>query len=481
MNKNTVIVSEHRERGNPEMLFKHTGLLRRLRLLAMTIIIGILSMNNAHASDRVLNITEHTTPARITLWHVEDNSLPIITMHFAFKGAGAINDPADKVGLGQLVSNTLDEGAGDRDAKAFQEALENHAIDLSFRNTRDNFTGKIKTLKRHQDLAFELLYDALHTPRFDEEAINRMRASNIMRIQSSRSKQDWMAARLMNAVYFGNHPYARNSGGTISGLENITAEDMRNFVETNLTKGNLVVSTAGNLTADEATTLVDKIFADLPNQSIDYNFDPITPLETPVKKGFAMDSPQSTVQMIWPAISMTDPDFHAMRVMNHILGSGGFSSMLMEEIREQRGLTYGIYSQPVNMDYADYMVIQSAMSPENIETMMPVLADILDQLKTQDVDVEVLNDAKNYLIGSIPLRFASTLSLSGAAIRMQLDGRPIDALDTWGEKINAVTVDDIKRVATRIFANPIPTAMVVSGAVPEGQGYDMVETITGIE
>jgi zinc protease len=169
-----------------------------------------------------------------------------------------------------------------------------------------------------------------------------------------------------------------------------------------------------------------------------------------------------------------------MRVMNHILGGGGFSSMLMNDIREERGLTYGIYSQPVNMDYADYLMIQSAMSPENIETMMPVLDDIINHIKTEDIDADVLDDAKSYLIGSLPLRFSSTLSLSGAAMRMQSDGRSINALDEWADKINAVTADDVKRVANRIFESSLPTAMVVSGAVPE-EGYTIVETIPGIE
>jgi len=436
---------------------------------------------NAHANDRVLNITEHTTPSSITLWHVEDHSLPIITMHFAFQGAGSVNDPDGKTGLGQLVSNTIDEGAGDRDAKAFQEALSDHAIELSFRNGRDHFTGKIKTLKRHKDLAFELLNDAIHKPRFDLEAANRMKYANIMRIQSSQSKQDWMGARLMNDVYFDDHPYAKNSGGTISGLKSITQKDMLDFVKDNFTRGNLIVSTAGDITADEASQLVDQIFSDLPKAKPIYAMTDVNPPAEPVKKAFEMDSPQSTVQMIWPALSMTDPDYHAMRVMNHLLGGGGFSSYLMEEVREKRGLTYGIYSQPVNMDYADYMVIQSATSPENIAPMTAAISDILTKLKTESVDEALLMDAKSYLIGSLPLRFASTLSLSGAAIRMQLDGRDINALDSWADKINAVTADDIQNVANRIFINNDPTAMVVSGAVPDDQGFELVETVAGIE
>jgi len=456
-----------------------------LLLLGCFIMTATAQPTNAQESqkdqNRVLDIQAHQTPGGIAFWHVEDHSLPIIAMHFAFRGAGSVNDPADKIGLGQLVSNTIDEGAGERDAQAFQAALEDHAIELSFNNNRDHFTGKLKTLTRHQDLAFDLLRDALHAPRFEEEAVNRMRAANISRIQSSQARPNWMAARLMNDIYYGDHPYARNSGGTISGLQAITAADMHDFVKRMMARDNLIVSMAGDLTADQAARVIDHLFADLPATATIMSLAQVTPPATPVKKAFEKDSPQSVVQMVWPAFTKSDADYHALRVMNHILGGGGFSSLLMDEVREQQGLTYGIYSQPLHMDYADYLVIESATSPDNIAPMTASVQDILTRLKTDLVDDQTLTDAQNYLIGSLPLRFSSTLSLSGAAIRMQLDGRPIDALDQWDDKIAAVTAEDVQRVANRIFTTTDPIVTVIAGAVPEGQGFDTVETIPGIE
>lgn len=439
----------------------------------------------AHAQsdtdNRVLNITEHTSPKGLTFWHVEDNSLPIIGLHFAFEGSGSVWDPADKTGLAQLVSNTLDEGAGERDANQFQEDLQNHAIDLSFSSNRDFFSGKLKTLKRHQDLAVGMVYDALHTPRFEDEAVNRMRQANITRIKSSQAKPNWMASRLMNDVYYGDHAYARNAGGTISGLNAITSDDMKQFVADNIVRSRLKIATAGNLTADEAGAMVDTIFADLPQGEMKADLNTVTPPQSPLKKAFEKDSPQSVVQMMWPALTKNDPDYHAYRVMNHVLGGGGFSSMLMDEVREKQGLTYGIYSQPVHMNYADFMVIQSATSPENIAPMTDSIQGVLNDLTTTHIDDEVLADAKSYLIGSLPLRFSSTLSLSGAAIRMQLDGRAIDALDMWDDKISAVTASDVKRVAERVFVSLEPSATVIAGAVPDGQGFDIVDNVPGIE
>jgi len=487
MNKNAVIANDQRERGNPcNLNQRHYGLLRLLRSLAMMLTLGIITMTalvqpTQANNDRVLDIQSHTSPKGISFWHVEDNSLPILTMHFAFRGAGAVIDPDGKTGLGQLLSNTLDEGAGTRGAEEFQEALDDHAIDLSFSNGRDHFSGKMRTLKHHAPLAFELLTDALHNPLFDDEAVNRMRAANITRIKSSQSKSNWMAARLMNDTYFGDHRYAMNSGGTISGLQSITPKDMHDFVASELTKDRLVVSTAGAMNFTEAGEYIDQVFADLPNGEHKSPLNHLTSPIQPLKKAFEKKSPQSVVQMVWPSLSKNDPDYHALRVMNHLLGGGGFSSFLMEEIREKQGLTYGIYSQPAHLDYADYLLIESATSPGNIAKMTNSVSAILTMFKDENVDAQLVSDAKSYLIGSLPMRFASTLSLSGAALRMQLDGREIDALDQWVNKINAVTADDVRRAARRVFKSTEPSATVIVGAIPDDLGFDMIVTIPGIE
>jgi zinc protease len=451
------------------------------------IIAGLFLMTSmAHANDqadRILDIQTYTTPKGIEVWHVADHSLPIITMNFAFRGAGAIQDPDGKIGLGQLLSNTLDEGAGARDANTYQEALQDHAIELSFNNSRDHFAGKIKTLKRHSDLAFELLYDAIHTPIFDDEALNRMRHANIMRIKSSVSKPNWMASRLMNDTYFGDHAYTRNSGGTVSDLKNITSDDLQNFVTQYFTRDRLVVGVAGDLSSDKMMAMVDRVFGDLPMSSEDVSDLERVQISPENKKiAYKLDSPQSVVQMIWSSsITKEDPDYYAYRVMNYMLGGGGFSSFLMEEIREKKGLTYGIYSSPVFMKYDDYIVIESATSPENIAPMIDAIQTVLTNMKTNLVTDEMLSDAKNYLIGVLPLRFATTQSLSGTALRMQLDGRDQGALDEWDDHIHKVTAEDVRHAANKIFESLDAKATVIVGAVPDELNFEIVDTIPGVE
>lgn len=432
----------------------------------------------ASAQERILDIKDTGQG----FWHVEDHSLPIITISFAFEGAGSVNDPQGKEGLVQLLSNTLDEGAGDRDATAFQKALQDHAIELSFSSTRDNITGKIKTLKRHAPLAFELLHDALTAPRFDDDAVDRMREANIMRIRSSVAKTEWQASRLMNHVLFGDHPYADNSGGTISGLQAVTPEDLRAYHEQFLTRSRLKIGTAGDMTTEEMAQVVERVFGELP-EGIDKTEDRNAvnfPL-SPVKAAYPSDSPQSSVMMAWPAFAKTDPDYHAYRVLNYLLGGGGFASFLMDEVREKQGLTYGIYSQPVFKDAANYIFIESAASPENIAAMKQAVQNILADLKARPVDAAKLDDAKSYLIGSLPLRFSSTMSLSSSALRLQLEDQAITALDEWDDKISAITAEDIQRVANRIFESSEPVATVIAGAVPDDMGYTIFDSLPGVE
>ena len=433
-------------------------------------------------TSRVLDIVELQSDKGIDFMMVSDPSLPIVTLNFSFRGAGSINDPAEKSGLGQLTSNTIDEGAGERTGQQYQEALQDRAIELSFNNNRDHFGGKIKFLKRHMDIAIELLNDALVRPRFDQEAIDRMRNANIMRVKSSQANTDWQASRLMNDVFFGDHAYAGNSGGTISGLSNVTADDMRQFMQDHLALNNLNVGIAGDVSVAEAKAIIDRVFTGLPKKTKD-----LAPLEqvevfngTKIV-GYQSNSPQSSVQMVWPTLSKSDPDYFAFRVLNQILGAGGFSSMLMDEIREKRGLTYGIYSRIVHMDYTNYLSIESATSPENVEPMLVAIQDVLRSLKTTRVDDEMFAEAKSYMIGSMPLRFSSTQSLSATPLALKMDGLPMDYLDDWARNIHAVTADDVMRVANKIFANSQPNVTVIAGAIPKQRDIELIENLPGVE
>ncbi|MDD9900120.1 MAG: pitrilysin family protein [Alphaproteobacteria bacterium] len=296
----------------------------------------------AHAAEKVLDVQVIKSPAGIEAWLVEDHSVPVISVNFSFEGGLAL-DPANKPGVGRLVSILLDEGAGDLDSQGFQEKLSENAISLSFSSGRDDFTGQLKTLTAHQDTAFDLLTLALTKPRFDKDAITRMKNANTSGIKDDLGDPSWLVARTFNGMLFAGHNYARPGYGHLASMESITRKDLVDFTARQFTRNGLKVAIAGDITKDAAAAMLDLIFGALPEK-------PAPPLpqtgHTNLKHGgkiilLPIDTPQTYISAGSEGISHHDKDWHAAVVMNYILGGGAFDARLMKEIREKRGLTYG--------------------------------------------------------------------------------------------------------------------------------------------
>ncbi len=433
----------------------------------------------AKKQDRVLDIQTLKTPGGINLWLVEDHTLPVIGINFAFR-SGASTDAADRQGVSQLLSNTLDEGAGDITSEQFQAALRDNAIDLGFSSSRDSFGGSMRTLVRHKDKALELLKLAVTSPRFDQEAVDRMKQANLTRIRASMSDPDWIGARIMNDRVFGAHPYVQNSGGTLASMAALTPEDLRAARARHFARDRLYVGIAGDVTAAEAARIVDDIFGGLPETAKTDGKVGASDMPAATKPVFyATPQPQTNLTMVWPGISIHDVDHYAGVVMDYIYGGGGFSSLLMNEVREAKGLTYGIYSDMMNMDHADRYTVAGSMLPQNVAPTIQMVRAIADRMRTTDVTAEQLQAAKDYLTGSMPLHFGSTMSVAGAVTGLQINNRPATALDDVRATIMAVTPADIRRVATRVFMHE-PQVILV-GAKPEGIDVETITTLPNVE
>ncbi len=422
----------------------------------------------ARAAEKFLDIQEVTSPGGITAWLVENHDLPIIALEFAYKNAGSAHDPVDKQGLARMLSNTLDEGAGDLDSQAFQKALSDNSISLSFGASRDDFTGSLKTLTRKKNLAFDLLRKALAEPRFDQEAVDRMRAANEARIRSSLSDPDWIAARILNDTAFAGHPYALNSGGTLTTLQNITPDDLRKFKKDYFYWENLAVVVVGDITAADLKITLDQIFTDtgafrsmVPPQVKD-----ITVQNGGQTVFYKKDIPQTMLEIMQPGIGRDDPDYHAYQVMNFILGGSGFGSRLTEEVREKRGLTYGIFSQFYLLDHLKGLSVSTSTDNKHAEEALSLIRQEFEKMRSAPITAQELADAKSYITGSMPLALSSTDGIAGMLLGLRLDHLPIDYLDTLKDKINAVTVADVQRVAQRLL-QPDQLTIAVVGK-PEG-------------
>ncbi len=450
-----------------------------MRILCVALLLlSIPASTSAHAG--ILDIQTVTSTKGVSAWLVEDHSVPVISLRFLFVGAGAVNDPVTKQGVSQILSNTLDEGAGDMDSKAFQGALNDNSISLSFSSSRDDFGGSVKTLSKHQDKAFELLALALTKPRFDKDAVARMVESNLVRIRSNMTDPEWMNARLTNSVIFDGHPYAMNTGGTLSSLPRITPDDLRAKFKTQLGRDNVIVSVAGDITKDQLAVILDKVFGDLPEKSVVKDIADVKISAEPSETLYKQDIPQTVINMVLPGISQDDPDYHTAEILNFVLGSSGFGARLTEEIREKRGLTYGIYSGFERMDHADILSISGATKNESVGQVIDLTKEVVAGLVSSPITPKELKDAKVYLVGSVPLQLTSTDRISGAMMGLQRLKLPPDYLDQRQQALDKVTAQDVLRVAQFLLSNA-PFKIILVGNPKIGDTVKTVSTLPNVE
>ncbi|WP_033067748.1 M16 family metallopeptidase [Thalassospira australica] len=417
------------------------------------------------ARAQAVEVQEVVSDGGIRAWLIEDHMNPLMTMDIAFTGAGAATDPEGKLGLANMVSGLIDEGAGEMDSQTFRGEMENRSISLSFDAGRDDFSGSLTTLTRERETAIDLLRLALSEPRFDAEAVERIRAQIVSGLKHAENDPRDIASRTFFKSIFGDHPYARPVSGNFETVANLNANDFRDFVRRAFAKDNLIVGVAGDITAEELGPLLDEAFGSLPDNSDLPEVSDVTPQFGAIDV-VQQDIPQS--QAIWgqKGIKRKDPDFYAAYVMNYILGGGGFSSRLTEEVREKRGLAYGVYSYLADLDHAEMMMGGVATRNDAIGQSLSLISTEWSKMKENGVSQEELDNAKSYLTGAFPLRFTSLGNLSGMLVGMQKEDLGMDFLDRRNAMVDAVSLDDVNRVAASLM-DPENVTVTVVGK-PEG-------------
>jgi len=434
------------------------------RALAVFTASAAFLLSSFVASAQSMKIQEVVSSKGITAWLVEDHTLPLISMQFAFRG-GSVQDPSGKAGVAYFVSGMLDEGAGDIRSAEFQEKLQDLAIKLSFESERDVFTGGIKTLTKNKDEAFDLLRLALNQPRMDQDAVERIREQIASIIRMDNEDPEDIAADSWFAHVFAGHPYGSPTKGTLDTLAKISADDLKNFVKTQFARDNLHVGVVGDITPDELAKTLDKAFGDLPEKA---DLKPVsTPDWTMEPRNVFIEkaTPQTVVSFGLPGPKRKDDDFIPAYVLNYIIGGGGFSSKLMEEVREKRGLAYSVYTYLSPLDYAGICFGGVATKNEAVAESIAVIKDVLKQIATEGPSEEDLENAKRYLTGSYALRFSSSARIAQILLWVQIEELGIDYIDKRNSLIEAVTMADIKRVSG--YMDPDRMVMTIVGQ-PEG-------------
>lgn len=399
------------------------------------------------------------SPGGIEAWLVQDATVPLVAMQFAFQG-GSAQDPANKPGVAQLMADNLDEGAGDLDSNAYHERLERRAIQMNFNVTRDHIRGSLRMLKDNRDEAFDLLRLALTAPRFDAEPLERVRAQTMSILRRESVTPGSIAGNKFFAAGFSNHPYAHAPRGTLDSVPAITADDLRAYRQKVFARDGLTVAVVGDIDAATLGQLLDKTFGALSAKG-DLAPVPEVTLATGDSRVFVpLDVPQTSILFGGPSIKRDDPDFMTAYIVNHIIGGGSLSSRLYHEVREKRGLVYSVSTSLWWMDKTSIFLGNTATradrASETVERITAELKRIADEGPTQ----QELDEAKSYLKGSQMVALDSSTKFAGALLQYQIDKLGIDYLDRRPAIIDAVTLDDAKRVARKIWSHPLLTVSV---------------------
>jgi len=428
----------------------------------VAIMMPFLALAVSSAPALATTIERVVSPGGIEAWLVHEPAVPLIAVDFVFAG-GAAQDPPDKAGTASLVAALLDEGAGDLDSKAFHDRLERKAIELAFQAERDNVRGSLRTLVENRDEAFDYLRLALTAPRFDpaDVEINRAQILSVLR-RATTSPTD-IASRRWWETAFAGHPYGRPVNGTLQSVPNITIDDLKTYTHRVLARDNLKIAIVGDIDAETAKAMLDRVFGALPGKP------ELTPIAAASPQGLgrrivvSLDVPQAVVEFGGAGIARKDPDFMAAYIVNHILGGGSLSSRLYQEVREKRGLVYSVYDSLLWLNHTALVIGTTATRAERTGETLDLIEKETRRFADNGPTADELAKAKAYLNASFALNLDTSSKVASLLVQLQLDDLGIDYVARRPAMIDAVTLDDAKRVAKRLFDGGLLVTVVGKG------------------
>ncbi len=433
----------------------------RRALVASLLVLMLAGTGGPAAAAEILPV-RYIAPNGLTVLVLEQHALPILQIHALIR-AGAAQDPPSKAGLANLVADLLDEGTRARSATQIAEQIDFVGGDLSIDVSADYTTVSASVLTKDTGLGFELLADVMLNPSFPKKEFSRVRTHVLGAIQSEEEAPELVAVKAFNRLVFGTHPYRWPVNGTQESVKKITRQDVREFFRREYLPNQTILTIVGDIEPGQAAGLVAQRFGD---------WKPRTPSARRYQKPKLMTKPvsrlidrrltQSTIVLGHMGISRTNPDFYAVRVMNYILGSGGFSSRLMDSIRDKQGLAYGVYSSfDANLMPGAFSVSLQTRNETTNRAIEQVVTEIKG-MREKAVTIEELADAKAYLMGSFPRRLDTTGKLARVLSLVEFYGLGLNYFADYPTWIEEVTGEDVLRVAKK-YLHPDRYALIVVG------------------
>ena len=398
----------------------------------------------------------------ITLLHAKKTGLPLVTVVIAVK-AGSIAEPAEKSGLANLTADLLNEGTKTRSSKEISDAIEFVGGSLDASGGTDYVTVSLSVLKKDVGLGFDLLSDIILNPAFSDAEIQRRKTSIKNSIIQQKEEPGIIAAKAFAEAVFGKNPYGRPVEGTEVSLDRITREEIITFHQEHYLPNETIMTVVGDISKGELHALLDRYFMNwqrreckelsLPEPAFGEK-----PQVVKIQKTLA----QANIILGHLGIKRDNPDYYAVSVMNYILGGGGFVSRLMDNIRDNKGLAYDVHSSFSASKYAGSFQAGLQTKNESANTAIGEIFKEIERIRTEPVSDRELNDAKSYLTGSFPLRIDSNKKIAGFLTAVEYYGLGLDYVDNYRKLIEAVSKDDVLRVAGK-YLNTNSYVLVVVG------------------
>jgi zinc protease len=397
-----------------------------------------------------LMVEEITSAKGIKAWLVEDHSVPVVAVKCALLG-GALQDPMHKEGLSHLLADLLTEGAGEIPAKAFKERYLGLGTQLSATSSRDAIYISLQSLRQQLSPSVDLLHLMIAAPRFDPDAMERARSQQIAELTDEAQTPAKLALNLWYAETFSGHVYARPVRGTPDSVANLTSGDLKSQHARLFAQDVLRIVIVGDIDKKAVGETIDRIFGNLPERA---QIAPVSKVEPrTISSPVVVDMDQQIASAVFgvPSLSVDDPDYPALQVLNHIVGGGDFDSRLMEEVRIKRGLAYAVKTRLVSDSLANLVLGDVSTKNENMGMALDAIRDVFSTIARDGPEKAQFENAKRYLTGSFLLDFDSSAKMAHALLTLWLRGKTPDYLVTRNKMIGAVTLDDAKRVAGHLF------------------------------
>ncbi len=408
-------------------------------------------------------IQQVTSPGGIKAWLVEEHGIPFTALDIRFQGGTSLDLPG-KRGATNLMTALIEEGAGTLDSQGFAKARDALAAEYHFSADQDGVGVAARFLSENRDQAVDLLHLALTQPRFDADAVERVRGQVLSGLASDAKDPESIAGKILRLRAYADHPYGTVGDGTLASVKALTRADIVAAFKGSVARDRIYVAAAGDITATQLGVMLDKLLGDLPQAGLPQP----GRVELKVTAGVVQQGfpgPQSSISFYQGGIRFDDPDYFAATILNEILGGGGFSSRLMDEVREKRGLTYGIGTSLAAFDHAEMLTGSLSTANDKAAEAIQVIRDVWADVAQNGVTQKELDDTKTFMTGAYPLRFDGNGTIASILVGMQILGLPKEYPATRNARVVAVTLADVKRVAARLLTPGSLTFVVVGDAV----------------